>query len=136
MESTEKAVIASKLIHASLSLLPNHVSKYTIKELETLTIIEIDEAKQQILDEATAEFNRRKDELKKRIKTLEREKNGLEDTIKALKEKNVKAQKDLSEQKESSEIDKRSSQLYIKKVESELHHIKALSKLSPQTPEF
>ena len=103
-------------------------------EMQRQKRTEIDEAKQQFFEEATAEFNRRKEELKKKMKTIEREKKGLEDTIKALKEKNVKAQKDLSEQKESSEIDKRSSQSHIKQVESELHQINALSKFSPQTP--
>lgn len=103
-------------------------------EMQRQKRTEIDEAKQQFFEEATAEFNWRKEELKKKMKTIEREKKGLEDTIKALKEKNVKAQKDLSEQKESSEIDKRSSQSHIKQVESELHQIKALSKFSPQTP--
>lgn len=105
-------------------------------EMQRQKKTEIDEAKQRLLEEATAESNRKTEELKKKIKIMETEKKGLENTVKALKETNAKAQKDLSERKDCSEIDKRSLQSYIKKLESELHQVKAPPKFSPQTPQF
>ena len=97
---------------------------------------EIGEAKRQLSEKATAKIKRTKEELEKKIKTLETENDGLKDTIKILNEKKIQAQKDFNEQAESFQIDKRSSQSYIRSIESELRQIKALSTVSPQNPEF
>ena len=97
---------------------------------------EIGEAKKQLSEKATSKIKRMKEELEKKIQTLETENNGLKDIIQTLEEKNIQAQKNFDEQKESLQIEKRSSQSYIRSVESELRQIKALSTVSPHTPQF
>ena len=97
---------------------------------------EIGEAKRQLSENATARVKRTKEELEKKIKTLQMEHNGLRDAIKILEDKNVQAQKNFNEQEESFQIEKRSSQLYIRSIESELRMVKALSTVSPQKPQF
>ena len=97
---------------------------------------EINEAKKQLSDKATAKIKWIKEELEKKVKTLEAENNALKDDIKTLKEKNKQAQKDFDEQKDSFQIDIRSFQSYIRSVESELLRMKALSTVSPQKPQF
>ena len=64
------------------------------------------------------------------------DKDGLKDAIKKLEEKNAQAQQKLNQQKESLELDKRSFQSHIMRLEAELHQINAALTVSPQTPEF
>lgn len=52
-------------------------------EMQRQKKIGIDEAKQQLFEEATTEINQRKESLKKKQKTMEREKKGLEDSVTA-----------------------------------------------------
>ncbi|KAI4220864.1 MAG: hypothetical protein L6R40_008664 [Gallowayella cf. fulva] len=82
------------------------------------------------------QFTLEKEELKRQRATLETEKDRFKDTTKKLEEKNIQAKKDLKKQKESFKLDKRSSQSYIMRLESELKQINAASTVSPQTPEF
>ena len=77
-----------------------------------------------------------REEFEKRIKAVEMERDGLKDNIKELEEKKTKAQKDMNQQKKDFEIEKRSFQSHIMRVESELHYINAASIVAPQTPEF
>ena len=97
---------------------------------------EINEAKQQFSDRYKAKVKQTREELEKRMAALETEKKGLEATIKTFEEKNIQAQQDLNQQREGFEIDRRSSQSHIKRLESELRQINALSTVSPQKPEF
>lgn len=97
---------------------------------------EVGEAKKQISEKATARIKRVKEELEKKIKLQETENNGLRDIIQTLEKKNTDAQKNFDEQRECFEIEKRSSQSYIRSVETELRQIKALSTVSPQNPQF
>ena len=96
----------------------------------------INKAKQQFSEEANAKVKEMTEELEKKLQALETNNNGLKKEIKTLKEKNIQAQGDLNRQKESLEVDKRSSQSHIMRLESELHHINAASTVSPQAPEF
>lgn len=96
----------------------------------------INEARQEFSDKLKTRAKQIREELEKKIKALETDKDGLKDAIKKLEEKNIQAQKDLSQQKVSLELDKRSCQSHIVRLESELHYINAASILSPQTPEF
>lgn len=98
--------------------------------------MEINRAKQEFSDQSNTRVKQIREELEKRIQALETEKDGLKDTIKKVEEKNIQAKKDLKKQKESFEIDKRSSQSHIMRLESELNQINASSTVSPQTPEF
>ena len=97
---------------------------------------EISKAKQQLSERARAKCKQTKEDFEKKIGALEAENNRLKSAIIALEEKDKQAKKDLNEVKESSEIDKRSSQSHIKQVESELREFKTLSKFSSQTPQF
>lgn len=97
---------------------------------------EIAEAKKQLSEKATAKIRRTKEELEKKIKIIETEHNELKDIIQKLEEKNIQAQKNFDEQTECFLIEKRSSQSYIRSVESELRQFKALSNVSSQTPQY
>lgn len=97
---------------------------------------EVGEAKKQVSEKATARIKRIKEELEKKIKIQETENKGLRDSIQTLEKNNIEAQKNFDEQREGFQIEKRSSQLYIRSVETELRQIKALSTVSPQTPQF
>ena len=105
-------------------------------KIERQKEMEVNEAKQGFSDKSKTRVKQIKEELEKRIKALETDKDRLKDAIKKLEEKNVQAQKDLNQQKESLELDKRSSQSHIMHLESELCQINAASTVSPQTPDF
>lgn len=96
----------------------------------------INEAKQVFSDKVKTKVKQVREELEKRIEDLERDKDGLKDAIKKLREKNTQAQEDLNQQKESLELDKRSSQSHIKRLEAELQEINAAFTVSEQTPDF
>lgn len=97
---------------------------------------EITRARQEFSDQSNSKVKQIREGLEKKIQALEMEKDGSKDTIKKLEEKNIQAKKDLKKQKESFEIDKRSSQSHIMHLESELNRINAASTVSPQTPDF
>ncbi|KAI4231063.1 MAG: hypothetical protein L6R40_007854 [Gallowayella cf. fulva] len=105
-------------------------------KIERQKEIEINRAKQEFSDQSNTRVKQLREELEKKIQALETEKDGFKDTTKKLEEKNIQAKKDLKKQKESFELDKRSSQSYIMRLESELKQINAASTVSPQTPEF
>ena len=105
-------------------------------EMQRQKAEEIEDAKKQLSEKATAKIKRTREELEKKIETLETKNNGLQGAVKTLEEKNRQCQKNFDEQKESFEIEKRSFQSYIRSVESELSQIKALSTVSVQTPQF
>ncbi|KAL8800744.1 MAG: hypothetical protein Q9182_004949 [Xanthomendoza sp. 2 TL-2023] len=96
----------------------------------------INRAKQGFLDQSNTRVNQIRAELEKKIQALETEKDGFRDTTKKLEEKNIQAKKDLKKQKESFELDKRSSQSHLMRLESELNQINTASKGSRQTPGF
>ncbi len=98
--------------------------------------MEINEAKQEFSDKFKTKVKQIREELEKKIQDLKTDKDGLKDAIKKLKEKNTQAQEDLNHQKESLELDKRSSQSHIMRLEAELHQMNAASTVLPQTPEF
>ena len=97
---------------------------------------EISKAKQQLSEKARAKHKQTKEDFEKKIEALEAEKDRLKSAANTLEEKNKRARKDLNELKENFEIDKRSSQLYIKQVESELRQFRTLSEVKSQTPQF
>ena len=97
---------------------------------------EIEEAKKILSEKAVARMKRTREELEKKIKILETENNALQGAVRTLEEKNLQCQKNVDEQKESFQIEKRSSQSYIRSIELELSQIKALSTVSVQTPQF
>ena len=105
-------------------------------EIERQKEMEINEAKQEFSDRSKTKVKKIREELEKKIQALETDKNKLKDAMKKLEEKNIQAQEDLNQQKKSSELDKRSSQSHIMRLESELCQISATSTVSPQTPEF
>lgn len=98
--------------------------------------IEVDEAKQEFSDKLKTRVKQVREELEKKIQDLKTDKDGLKDAIRKLEERNIQAQKDMNQQKESLELDKRSSQSHIMRLEAELQQIKAAFTVSPQTPEF
>ena len=98
--------------------------------------IEINEAKQEFSDKCKNKVKRIREELETKIQALETDNEKLKNTIKKLEEKNIQAQEDLNQQKESLELDKRISQSHIMRLESEIRQINAASTVSPQTPEF
>jgi len=97
---------------------------------------EISKAKQEFSNRFKTKVKHIREELEKKIQALETENDGLKDAIKKLEEKNIQAQEDLNQQKESLELDKRSSQSHIMRLEAELDQINAASTVSPQTPDF
>ncbi|KAL8689490.1 MAG: hypothetical protein Q9218_004851 [Villophora microphyllina] len=105
-------------------------------KMERQKEMEINRAKQEFSDQSLTRVKQIREELEKKIHALETQNDGLKDTIKKLEEKNIQAKKDLKKQKESLELDKRSSQSHIMRLESELNQINAASAVSPQTPEF
>ncbi|KAI4268884.1 MAG: hypothetical protein L6R38_007691 [Xanthoria sp. 2 TBL-2021] len=102
-------------------------------KMERQKEMEINRAKQEFSDQSNTRVKQIRDELEKKIQALETENNRLKETIKKLEEKNIQAKKDLKEQKESFQLDKRSSQSHIIRLESELNQINAASTASPQT---
>ncbi|KAL8855548.1 MAG: hypothetical protein Q9178_007817 [Gyalolechia marmorata] len=98
-------------------------------KMERQKEMEINRAKQEFSDQSNTRVKQIREELEKRIQVLEIEKDGLKDTTKKLEEKNIQAKKDLKRQKESFELDKRSSQSHIMRLESELNQINATSTL-------
>ena len=98
--------------------------------------MEISKARQEFSDQSKTRVKQIREELEKKIQGLETENDGLKDTTKKLEEKNVQAKKDLKRQKEIFELDKRSSQSHIMRLESELNQINAASRVSQQAPEF
>lgn len=106
------------------------------EKIERQKETEINEAKQEFAEKSKTKVNRIKEGLETKIKALETDNEKLKNAIKELEEKNTQAQEDLNQQKESLELDKRSSQSHIMRLESELRQINAASTVSPQTPEF
>ena len=104
--------------------------------LERRKEIEIDEAEQRFSDKLKTTTKQIREELEKKIQALQTDKDKLKDTIKNLEEKKTQAQEDLNRQKEVLEMDKRSSQSHIMRLESEIHQINAASTVLPQTSEF
>ena len=98
--------------------------------------VEIGQAKKDILDNFKTEVKQIRERLEKRIQDLETDKNGLKEAIKKLEEKNAQSQQDLNKQKVGLELDKRSSQSHIIRLEAELHEINAALMVSPQTPKY
>lgn len=105
-------------------------------ELERQKEKEISETKQEFSDKYKTRVKQMREEFEKKIQALEMDNGGLKDDIKELEERNKQALEDLNQQKERLELDKRSSQSHIIRLESELHQINAASTASPQTPEF
>ncbi|KAL8723060.1 MAG: hypothetical protein Q9181_007362 [Wetmoreana brouardii] len=105
-------------------------------KMEKQKEMEINRVKQEFSDQSHTRVKQIRAELEKKIQALEAQNDGLKDTIKKLEEKNTQAKKDLKKQKESLELDKRSSQSHIMRLESELNQINAATAVSPQTPEF
>jgi len=105
-------------------------------EMQRRKTKEINEMKQQFSDKLKAQVKQVREELESKIRSLEMDKNGLEDTIKILEKKNNKAQHHFNQQREGFEVEKRSSQSHIISLESDLRQMNALSTVSPQTPEF
>jgi len=97
---------------------------------------EISKAKQEFSDRFNTKANQIKEELEKKIQALKTDNDRLKDTIKTLEEKNIQAQEGLNQQKESLELDKRSFQSHIRRLEAELDQMNAASTVSPQTPDF
>lgn len=98
--------------------------------------IEINEAEQRFSDKSETKTKQIREELDKKIQALQTDKVKLKDTIKNLEEKKTQAQEDLNRQKEGLEVDKRSSQLHIMLLESEIREINAASTVVPQKSEF
>ena len=105
-------------------------------KMERQKNLEIEKAKQDFSDDCETTVNEVREELGKKIQNLEKSKSGLKDAMEKLEKKNIQVQEDLNQQKKSLELDKRSSQSHIMRLELELHQIKAASTVSPQTPEF
>ena len=105
-------------------------------KMDTQKEKEIDEAKQAFTDKFKTRVKQIKEELEKKIQVLETDKAGLKDAVKKLEEEKVQEQKNLNQQKESLELDKRSSQSYIIRLESQLRQINAALTVSAQAPEF
>ncbi|KAL8734049.1 MAG: hypothetical protein Q9166_001810 [cf. Caloplaca sp. 2 TL-2023] len=105
-------------------------------KMERQKEMEINRAKQEFSDQSSTRVKQIREELEKKIQTLEKETNELKGTTKKLEDKNIQAKQDLKKQKESFELDKRSSQSHIMRLESELNQINAASTVSPQTSEF
>lgn len=106
------------------------------EKIERQKETEINKAEQEFAEKWKNKVKRIKEELETKIKALETDNEKLKNAIKKLEEKNIQAQEDLKLQKESLELDKRSSQSHIMRLESELSQINAASTVSPQTPEF
>ena len=96
----------------------------------------INDAKQEFSDKHKTKIRQMREEFEKRMKAVEMERDGLKDDIKKLEEKNIQAQKDMNQQKKDFELEKRSFQSHIVRVESELHSINATSIMSPQPPKI
>ena len=96
----------------------------------------INEARQEFSDENKIKMKQMREDFEKKIKAVEMERDGLKGNLKELEEKKIKAQKDMNQQKKDFEIEKRSFQSHIMRLESELHCINAASIVAPQTPEF
>ena len=96
----------------------------------------INDAKQEFLDKHKTKIKQMKEEFEKRMKAVEMERDRLKDDIKELEEKNIQTQKDMNQQKKDFELEKRSFQSHIERVESELHSINAASIMSPQPPKI
>lgn len=105
-------------------------------KLETQKEMEINEAKQGFSDKFKTRVKQIREEHEKKILALETDKAGLKNAVKKLEQEKIQAQEDLNHEKESLELDKRSSQSYIMCLESEIHQINAASAVSAQTPEF
>ena len=105
-------------------------------KIEKQKEMEINKAKQEFSIQSSSRVKQIKEELENKIQALEDEKVGFKSTTKKLEEKNVQAKKDLKKQKESFELDKRTCQSHIMRLESELNNINAASTVLPQTPEF
>lgn len=105
-------------------------------KIEKQKEMEINRAKQEFSIQSSSRVKQIKEELENKIQALEDEKVGFKSTTKKLEEKNVQAKKDLKKQKESFELDKRTCQSHIMRLESELNNINAASTVLPQTPEF
>lgn len=104
-------------------------------KMKTQKEMEINEAKQAFTDKFKTTVKQIKKELEKKIQALETDKAGLKNAVKKLEEEKVQAQEILKQQKEGLELDKRSSQSYIMRLELELCQINAASTVSAQTPE-
>ena len=98
--------------------------------------MEISEAKQELSAKSKTEIKQIREELEKKIQDLETNQAGLKDAIKKLEGENAQAQQALNQQKESLELDKRSFQSHIIRLEEELGQIKVASMVSPQKPAF
>ena len=105
-------------------------------KMEAQKDIEIGEAKQGFSDKLKTRVKQIREEHEKKIQAMETDNAGLKDTIKKIEEEKKQAQERLKEQKKSFEVDKRSSQSHIMRLESELQQISAVSMVSPQTREF
>lgn len=114
----------------------NHTRQAMQSDMQKQKEKGIDKAKQEFSDKFETRAKQIREELEKKITALERDKDGLKDAIKELKENDVQAQNDLIQQKDSLELDKRSCQSHIVHLESELRYINAASIVSPQTSEF
>ena len=105
-------------------------------DIERQMKMEISETKKEISDKSKTKVKQIRDELEKRIHDLEKDKDGLNDAIKKLEEKNAQTQQNLNQQKAGLELDKRSSQSHIMRLEAELRRINAALTVSPQTYEY
>ena len=97
---------------------------------------EINDAKQKFSDKLKTKIKQIKEEFEKKMQALQTDKDELKDAIKKLEEEKIHAQEDLNRQKAGLEIDKRSCQSHIMRLESEIREINAASTVSPQTPGF
>ncbi|KAL9015346.1 MAG: hypothetical protein Q9173_000037 [Seirophora scorigena] len=125
----------AKLQDGTTSTKPTFANGNAIKDGKTKEM-EISRAKREFSDQSNPRVKQIREELEKKVQALETEKDGFKDTTKELEEKNLQAKKDLKKQKESFELDKRSSQSHIMRLESELNQINPASMVSSQTPEF
>ena len=105
-------------------------------KIEKQKEMEINRAKHEFSIQSNAKVKQIKEELENKIQALEDERDGFKSTTKKLEEKNIQAKKDLKKQKESFELDKRTCQSHIMRLESELNNINTASTVLPQTPEF
>ena len=97
---------------------------------------EISEAKQGISDKFKTQIKQIREELEKKIRDLEMDKDGLKDALKKLEAEMAQTQRNLNQQNAGLELDKRSSQSHIIRLEAELRQINAALTVSPQTPEY
>ena len=97
---------------------------------------EISEAKKEISDKLKTKVKQIREELEKRIQDLEGDKDGLKDAIKKLEERNAQNQQDLNQQKAGLELDKRSSQSHIMRLEAQICEINAALTVSPQISDY